>query len=92
MDEDGFLKSGKLKRAFDVFDVTKTGAITEDNLKVALAAFLTGDEELDDALIAKIFNEVEVSGLVEVEELLIPLISLTRPLRCLLLERRRHHF
>ena len=55
-----FLKSGKLRRAFDMFDVDQTGFITKENLKVALGGFLTGKETVDKALIAKIVREVDI--------------------------------
>ena len=61
MTEDTLLSSGKLKSAFDVFDVDKSGCITASNLKYALAGFLSGDESVDDAAIAKIINEVDTN-------------------------------
>ena len=60
MNEDGFLKSGKLKKAFDIFDVDKSGYITKENLKVALSGFLTGKDSVDKALMAKIVREVDL--------------------------------
>jgi Ca2+-binding EF-hand superfamily protein len=59
MNEEGFLKSAKLKRAFDTFDVDKTGFIAPDDLKIALAGYLTGNKKVDNALVAKIIEEVD---------------------------------
>ncbi|CAB9514247.1 MAP kinase-activated protein kinase 2 (Fragment) [Seminavis robusta] len=77
MNEDDFLKSGKYKRAFDVWDVNKTGFITMDNLKVALSNFLTGDEATDAAIVSKIINEVDADhdGLISFDEFVADMTS-----------------
>lgn len=61
MSEDELLNSGKLKRAFDVFDYDKSGHITSTNLKHALSGFLSGDDQADDAAVSKIIEEVDTN-------------------------------
>ena len=61
MNEEVLLEDVKLQSAFGYFDVDKSGQITPADLKFALSDYLSGNANIDDAVLAEIVDEVDLN-------------------------------